>query len=62
MKKLMNTLAVVGAIVGILLLFVLEWFLDGIWGVIVLLVIEVVVVILIRPQILQNIKEENNIR
>jgi hypothetical protein len=71
MKNFMNALAVVGAIVEIILLFILEFYLDGMWGVIVLLAIEVVVVVLIRPvlildhkvhQILQKIKEENNMR
>lgn len=54
MKKFMNALAVVGAIVGIVLLFVLEFYLDGIWGVIMLLLIEIVAVILIRQALILN--------
>jgi hypothetical protein len=41
MKKFIQALTFVGAIVGIILLFVLEFFLDGIWGVIVLFVLEI---------------------
>jgi len=44
MEKFRNALAVVGAIIGIILLFVLEFYLDGIRGIVALGTIEIFVV------------------
>ena len=44
MEKFRNALAVVGAIIGIILLFVLEFYLDGIRGIVALGTIEILIV------------------